>query len=56
MPILMVKLKPQNSCDRNSMELLSKKGLEREREEGRGQDAEFYFLVGEGKLNRRREM
>lgn len=29
---------------------------EREREEERGRDAEFYFLVGEGKLNRRREM
>lgn len=34
MPVLMVKLKPQNSCDRNSMELLSKEGLEKEREEG----------------------
>ena len=29
---------------------------ERERKEERGRDAKFYFLVGEGKLNRRKEM
>ena len=47
---------PDQSSLSRSTQHVSTGSREREREEGRGQDAEFYFLVGEGKLNRRREM